>query len=175
MQSCASKPRRSGSENDQRQMADKARQNDARPGVQQVFCRVADMEQWQSLQLAVASPQDAIRRLSQEDCMNDLIAKIRSAQIRAGESAVIDHLRQMEAGLLRRATNQAEEPSPETAPVRQENELKPCRWVQEDEGGYWQTSCGRYHEIPARSPAENGMKFCTYCGSALIGDGWTEE
>ena len=107
--------------------------------------------------------------------MNDLIAKIRSAQILAGEAAVIDHLRQMEAGLLLRATNQAEEPSPETAPVRQENELKPCRWVQEDHGGYWQTSCGRYHEIPARSPAENGMKFCTYCGSALIGDGWTEE
>lgn len=56
-----------------------------------------------------------------------------------------------------------------------EGEMKPCRWVQEDEGGYWHTSCGRYYEINDGAPAENGMNFCTFCGRPLIGEDWTEE
>jgi len=59
--------------------------------------------------------------------MTDLIAKIRSAQIRAGEAVVIDHLRQVNEGLLRRATNQTDKPSPDTAaPGRQSYDLRPC-------------------------------------------------
>ena len=35
--------------------------------------------------------------------MSDLLQRIRSAQIRAGEQAVCEHLREMESGLLARA------------------------------------------------------------------------
>jgi len=56
-----------------------------------------------------------------------------------------------------------------------DGELNHCRWAQDDEEGYWQTSCGRYYEINEGTPAENGMKFCTYCGNPLVGVGWGAE
>jgi hypothetical protein len=66
--------------------------------------------------------------------MTDLIAKIRSAQIRAGEDVVINHLRQMDAGLLQRATNQTEKPSPDDDRVGQKDKLRPCPFCGDEMG-----------------------------------------
>jgi hypothetical protein len=41
-----------------------------------------------------------------------------------------------------------------------------CTWT-EDSDGAWKTSCGEVFLLSAGTPAENGMRFCPYCGKGL--------
>lgn len=43
-----------------------------------------------------------------------------------------------------------------------------CEWTPDDNGIY-ETGCGHSYEITAGTPAENRMRFCCYCGGALVG------
>jgi hypothetical protein len=43
---------------------------------------------------------------------------------------------------------------------------EPCEW-KEDEDGIWWTACGNAYEYINGGPAENGQKFCGYCGKPL--------
>lgn len=43
----------------------------------------------------------------------------------------------------------------------------PCRWTVDDDG-VWNTDCGHDFVIIDATPAENEMKFCCYCGYALV-------
>lgn len=40
-----------------------------------------------------------------------------------------------------------------------------CTWQEDDEA--WRTSCGRAFSLEAGTPAENGMKWCCYCGRSI--------
>jgi hypothetical protein len=42
-----------------------------------------------------------------------------------------------------------------------------CIWA-EDEDGAWDTACGERFEFTDGGPAENGAKFCLYCGARLL-------
>ncbi len=44
-----------------------------------------------------------------------------------------------------------------------------CIWTK-DECGVYDTSCGGRFSIAVDTPAENDMKFCPYCGAALIAE-----
>lgn len=46
-------------------------------------------------------------------------------------------------------------------------EVKMCEW-RENSDGCWETACGNAFEVSEGTPAENGMKFCPYCGAGLI-------
>jgi len=46
------------------------------------------------------------------------------------------------------------------------DEVKECRWTQ-DEDGVWQTSCGGSYEIIEGTPRDNKMRFCCFCGKVL--------
>lgn len=41
-----------------------------------------------------------------------------------------------------------------------------CEWLEDDDGN-WETSCDNAHVLNDGTPAENGMKFCCYCGRVL--------
>lgn len=41
-----------------------------------------------------------------------------------------------------------------------------CTWV-EDEDGVSHTSCGKVFALDSGTPAENGMRFCCYCGKPM--------
>lgn len=43
-----------------------------------------------------------------------------------------------------------------------------CEWVKEGECDLWGTECGKAFMLNDGSPSDNGMKFCCYCGGALI-------
>jgi hypothetical protein len=43
----------------------------------------------------------------------------------------------------------------------------PCRWHEDVESGSWDTDCGHRFEFIDDGPAENGQRFCGYCGRAL--------
>lgn len=53
-----------------------------------------------------------------------------------------------------------------TAHVRK---AKACTWEHSDDPdmSWWETSCGEAWTFIDGGPAENGMKFCPYCGGAL--------
>lgn len=43
-----------------------------------------------------------------------------------------------------------------------------CRWALiDDDCNSWETSCGDVFHITNGDPADNGMRFCPYCGLAL--------
>jgi hypothetical protein len=41
-----------------------------------------------------------------------------------------------------------------------------CQWADSGDG-YWHTECGGKWTFIEDTPAENGMKFCCYCGKRL--------
>jgi len=43
----------------------------------------------------------------------------------------------------------------------------PCTWTQDIDGN-WETSCDEVYCIADGTPAENRMKFCTYCGAPIV-------
>jgi hypothetical protein len=42
-----------------------------------------------------------------------------------------------------------------------------CQW-EEDDDGFWMTSCGNTFVFEAGTPSDNKMKFCPYCGGHLM-------
>jgi len=42
-----------------------------------------------------------------------------------------------------------------------------CIWKYEDNDDYWKTACGNAFQLLEGTPAENGMRFCPYCGGGL--------
>lgn len=46
---------------------------------------------------------------------------------------------------------------------------KRCAWTQENDEGSdtWATACGRLFCVTEGTPAENGMRFCCFCGETL--------
>ena len=46
------------------------------------------------------------------------------------------------------------------------DDARSCCWI-EDEDGVCNTECGHKFIITEGMPAENGMRFCCYCGGAL--------
>ena len=43
-----------------------------------------------------------------------------------------------------------------------------CEWTEDDDGD-WTTDCGQmFAFLTEHGPAENGMKFCCYCGKPLV-------
>ena len=42
----------------------------------------------------------------------------------------------------------------------------PCVWSEEYEGP-WESACGHAFNIIEGGPAENGMKFCCFCGAPI--------
>lgn len=50
----------------------------------------------------------------------------------------------------------------------------PCTWSQNAEGN-WETSCDEVYCIADGTPAENRMKFCTYCGLPVVEKVYEEE
>lgn len=40
-----------------------------------------------------------------------------------------------------------------------------CVWTESGEG--WVTDCGQIFVVTVDTPAENGMKFCCFCGKPL--------
>lgn len=43
-----------------------------------------------------------------------------------------------------------------------------CKWIEDEDDGAWDTSCGKRFLITEGTPEENGMKFCCYCGKPLV-------
>ena len=41
-----------------------------------------------------------------------------------------------------------------------------CVWSQ-DENGVWETACENAHEFSAEGVAENGYKYCPFCGKTI--------
>lgn len=51
--------------------------------------------------------------------------------------------------------------------TKKANTVQPfCRWT-EDYDGAWETDCGQSYMFDEGGPAENGQKFCGYCGKPL--------
>jgi len=46
-----------------------------------------------------------------------------------------------------------------------------CLW-EEDEDGIWHTSCGEAFQFTADGPAENGTRYCMYCGREINAKVW---
>ena len=44
---------------------------------------------------------------------------------------------------------------------------KPCGWQYDESGEYWETDCGEAFVLLDGTPADNGMRFCCYCGKRL--------
>ena len=49
-----------------------------------------------------------------------------------------------------------------------------CKWT-EDDCGVWETDCGHLYEINEGTPKSNEMRFCCYCGGALVQLEYEEE
>ena len=45
-----------------------------------------------------------------------------------------------------------------------------CRWspMNPNENGAWETQCGEAFWFEVGTPTDNNMKFCPFCGGALI-------
>jgi len=50
--------------------------------------------------------------------------------------------------------------------LAEEEQATGCTWEQDDDG-VWNTACGYLFEVSNDTPAENDMRFCTYCGRPL--------
>lgn len=44
---------------------------------------------------------------------------------------------------------------------------KPCVWTYDEYHCKWDTACGNAYLVIWDTPAENGMKFCPYCGHPI--------
>ena len=42
-----------------------------------------------------------------------------------------------------------------------------CTWGYDDGDDYWETSCDGAFQLVDGTPADNGMKFCPYCGRPI--------
>jgi hypothetical protein len=63
---------------------------------------------------------------------------------------------------------------PMTTGSRQPEEgEKCCTWIEEGEDDVWLTSCGQLFRFNVGTPAENGFKWCGYCGKSLVQDSGT--
>jgi hypothetical protein len=49
-----------------------------------------------------------------------------------------------------------------------------CLWREDGDGNY-DTDCGCCFVLNAGCPEENDMRFCCYCGSALVSVKYTPE
>lgn len=49
-----------------------------------------------------------------------------------------------------------------------------CTWA-EDSDGDWLTDCGHAFTLTNGKPAEHGMRYCCYCGAALVENLHSEE
>ena len=47
-------------------------------------------------------------------------------------------------------------------------DVRKCKWTQDADDGSWDTDCGEKFCIEERTPKENGMRFCCYCGAELV-------
>lgn len=56
---------------------------------------------------------------------------------------------------------------------RETRSRRGCEWV-EDEDGVWATACKQDFVLNAGTPAENGMRFCCYCGRPLLAHPWAD-
>lgn len=51
-----------------------------------------------------------------------------------------------------------------------------CTWHGDAVGSdYWETDCRNSFILNDGTPADNGMKFCCYCGRQLVTDAATDE
>ena len=46
-----------------------------------------------------------------------------------------------------------------------------CTWAEDDETGNYATTCGHVFALNDGGPADNGMKFCCYCGGGITAQG----
>ena len=47
--------------------------------------------------------------------------------------------------------------------------MNACKWVIEiDYGDTYSTSCGEMFTIIDGTPADNGMKYCPFCGNVIL-------
>lgn len=51
--------------------------------------------------------------------------------------------------------------------MTREEAARTCEWEEEAGAEYWNTECGGSFSFFDAGPAENGFKFCPYCGGAL--------
>lgn len=45
-----------------------------------------------------------------------------------------------------------------------------CKWEYQEDEDCWDTECGGKFVMLEATPAENDMRFCPYCGGALVQD-----
>lgn len=43
-----------------------------------------------------------------------------------------------------------------------------CKWTYDEWHDCWDTECGNAYQVTEGTPKENNMKFCPYCGKALV-------
>ena len=43
-----------------------------------------------------------------------------------------------------------------------------CVWREDCDGEMWSTDCGKGFTLIEDTPAENGMRYCCFCGRALV-------
>ena len=43
-----------------------------------------------------------------------------------------------------------------------------CQWVYDEDMDAYETECGHAFTLIDGAPAENHMKFCTYCGGEMV-------
>ena len=49
--------------------------------------------------------------------------------------------------------------------------IETCTWHGDGDGSdCWETDCHNAFRLEEGSPADNGMKFCCYCGRPLVTD-----
>lgn len=70
-------------------------------------------------------------------------------------------------------------PAPAAAPIDPESplyaRLKKCRWVQDEDGGAYDSDCGHRWDFIEAGPIDNGMRFCCYCGKSLVDVPYVED
>lgn len=43
-----------------------------------------------------------------------------------------------------------------------------CQWAEDADGSAWETSCRKRFLLNDGGPADNGLKFCPFCGKPLV-------
>jgi len=51
--------------------------------------------------------------------------------------------------------------------IKNKGTEKICVWEYDDTDDFWTTSCRHGFILNAGGPADNGLRFCPYCGKAL--------
>lgn len=49
-----------------------------------------------------------------------------------------------------------------------------CTWSEDSDGNYF-TACGHAYAFFEGGPTDNGMRYCCYCGAALVEQEYSEE